>query len=230
MIPKTIHYVWLGGKNKPKNFEMVYTSWMKHAPSFTFREWNEKDIGSFMLPPYFFRALTEKKWAFASDVFRFYILERHGGIYLDIDEVLLKDIDSEELLGSSAFLGLYHEVNDYCGFGFIGSEKGSVFSKKMIQFYENYKEDPDIIVNKVGSSIALSLQKEEMMIFPQEYFYPLSKKDETSKTYARHLSNTSWVPWWKKVMQKVPGYFLFKNIAFRVLPKKFRKKLQTITY
>lgn len=233
MIPKTVHYIWLGKKAKPKNFKAVLESWQKYASGFEIKEWNESSSQEFNLPKYFHTSLLKRNNAFASDVLRFHILSKYGGIYLDVDEMLLKYIGTEELLKNTVFLGLYHEVDDYFGFGFIGSVPGSLFSERMISFYNDYSGEKDSIVNTIGSQIVAELNKENSSIvklFPQEFFYPLTKKDETKNTYARHLSNTSWVPTWKKVLQKMPYYLVIKKIIFSFLPKSFSKKLSRIVY
>lgn len=233
MIPKLIHFIWLGKGGKPKNFSLVYKSWKTYAASFEIKEWNEESLEEFNLPPYFYKAMKERKWAFASDVLRFYILEKYGGIYLDIDELLLKSIESNELLGQSCFLGKYHEVDTYFGFGFIGSVPCSDLVSRMVKYYEGYQGEKDTIVNAAGSKIALAIKKEDPLsitFFPQEYFYPLTQADQTHHTYAKHLSNTSWIPRWKKVAYKIPGYFLLKKFFFALLPKKIRSKITRINY
>jgi mannosyltransferase OCH1-like enzyme len=233
MIPKVIHYVWLGGKQKHKNFEEVIASWNVHASAFELQEWTEEDAKEFDLPEYYYRCLKERKWAFASDVLRFHILFKYGGIYLDVDEVLLKNIETSELLDNQFFLSSYHEVDNYFGFGFVGGEKGSEFSKRMVEFYDAYSDEKDVIINAAGSPIALTLQKENnamITIFPQHYFYPLTSSDITGETYGRHLSNTSWIPAWKKALHKIPFYFKIKTALFKVIPKRITRKLSKTLY
>jgi hypothetical protein len=186
-------------------------------------EWNESNISDFTLPAYYHRAYNNKKYAFASDVLRFEILEKYGGIYLDIDQVLMKNIGTDELLNNKAFLSLYHEVDFYCGFGFIGCIPQSVFAQEMNAYFADYTDDAYVIVNKIGSEIALRLAGEgdDMHIFSQDYFYPLTDADRTGFTYSYHLGNTSWVPLWKKSLQGMPGYAYGKYIARSILPARF---------
>lgn len=223
MIPKTIHFIWLGESKKPDDFSEIMKSWEAYAPAFTIREWGGKDAEEFDLPDYYHRSIKEKKYAFASDVLRFHILERFGGIYLDVDEVLLKNIDTEELLNNTAFLGKYHESDDYFGFGVIGSAPNSTFSKRMVDYFKSAPRERYIIVNKIGSEIANSLLQEdpkEMTIFPQEYFYPIDEESITDITYGKHLSNTSWIPTWKKILHKLPFYTPIKNLVVKIIPEK----------
>ena len=44
------------------------------------------------LPPITKKALNQKAWAFVSDYMRFYFLEKYGGIYLDSDMIVLRDL------------------------------------------------------------------------------------------------------------------------------------------
>lgn len=228
MIPKKIHYIWLGGNKKPDNFEMVFNSWKTYATEFEIIEWTESNIIEFDLPEYYHNCIKLKKWAFASDALRFLILEKYGGIYLDIDQVLIKKIDTPEILDNRAIISKYHEVDDYYGFGFVGCEQGSVFTKKVNEYYKNYSDSSYFIVNKAGSEIINeSVKKSENIIHivSQDYFYPLTDSNRTENTYSYHLSNTSWVPAYKKVLQKLPFYKPLKSLTKRLLPRSLRERL-----
>ena len=228
MIQKKIHYIWLGGKDKPKNFEEIFRGWQKYAPDFEIKEWNESNIDEFDLPEYYNNCIKLKKWAFASDALRFVVLEKYGGIYLDIDQILTKNIGTDEILENNAIVSKYHEVDDYYGFGFVGCEQGSLFAKRVNEYYKNYSDSSYFIVNKAGSEIInQSIKNSENIIhvFPQEYFYPLTDSDRTENTYSYHLSNTSWVPTYKRVLQRAPFYKVFKSVAKKMLPKAIKARL-----
>lgn len=53
MIPKIIHYIWLGEKKKPQSLDLAFKSWQKYALGFKIKEWSEHDIDEFNLPPIF---------------------------------------------------------------------------------------------------------------------------------------------------------------------------------
>lgn len=40
-IPKTIHYVWVGGKPLTPLAKRCITSWREHLPEYEFKLWNE---------------------------------------------------------------------------------------------------------------------------------------------------------------------------------------------
>ena len=43
-IPKIIHYVWVGGQEKPKNIRLCMKSWQKHLKDYKIIEWNESNF------------------------------------------------------------------------------------------------------------------------------------------------------------------------------------------
>jgi len=236
IIPKKIHYIWLGKNRKPTNFDMVFQSWKTYAKGFEIKEWNEDSIAEFNLPPYYYSVYTRKKYAFASDVLRFYILKKYGGIYFDIDQVLIRDLDQnfESLfLNKRLFISKYHEIDTYYGFGFFGVVKESLFAKDMITYYQNYDfqlEQKDSVVNKIGSAyineyLVNNLKKNSILVVSQDYFYPLTQNDFTKNTYSYHLANVSWQPYWKKILYKFKIYFLVKSYMQKVLPKQVLKKI-----
>ena len=79
MIPKKIHYVWVGGKEKPDEVKECIKTWKKHCPDYEIKEWNESnfDINSH---PFVQAAYKAKKWAFVSDYIRIYALLNEGRI------------------------------------------------------------------------------------------------------------------------------------------------------
>ena len=67
MIPKIIHYIWLGGGPLSPEIEQCIDSWHKHLPDYEIHRWDDDSIQE--IDSLFIReAIAEKKWAFASDV------------------------------------------------------------------------------------------------------------------------------------------------------------------
>jgi hypothetical protein len=84
MIPKIIHYVWLGNAPLPEDMQECMDSWKKWMPEYQLMRWDDeaiRDIDSVFVR----EALAERKWAFASDVIRLYVIHKYGGIYMDTD-------------------------------------------------------------------------------------------------------------------------------------------------
>lgn len=91
-IIKKIHYVWLGGKPLPPNVKECIKSWRKYCPDYEIIQWDERnfDIDKYLWVK---EALLNKKFAFAADVIRCLVLKKYGGLYLDTDVELKKNID-----------------------------------------------------------------------------------------------------------------------------------------
>jgi len=131
-IPKIIHYVWVGGKDKPKKIKKCMKTWKKHLKGYKIKEWNEKnfDINSH---PFVKAAYEAKKWAFVSDYIRAYAIYNEGGIYFDTDILLVDNID--ELLQNKVFVGFENETHPFTAV--FGAEKGHPFIKEMLDYYDS---------------------------------------------------------------------------------------------
>lgn len=118
LIPKTIHYCWFGGNPLPNQYKEWMKSWKKICPDYEIVEWNENNYDVHK-NEYISGAYEAKKWAFVSDYARLDIIYEHGGIYLDTDVELVKNLD--ELLYAKGFMAfeLDHWVDTGLGFGAI---------------------------------------------------------------------------------------------------------------
>lgn len=140
LIPKTIHYAWFGGNEKPDIMKRCMESWHKYCPDYEIKEWNESnyDVSKNRFAQ---EAYNEKKWGFVPDFLRLDVIYHHGGIYLDTDVELVRCMD--DLLYNEAYFGLgnYGRINTGLGFG---GAKGSGIFKELLKAYEGlsfYKED-----------------------------------------------------------------------------------------
>ena len=132
MIPKIIHYVWVGGNPKPKNIQRCMKTWRKHLKDYKIIEWNENNF-DIHENKYVEEAYKAKKWAFVSDYIRAKAVYEYGGIYLDTDVRVLKKLDS--LLNNRAFIGF--ENNDYLSAAIFGAEMNHPFMKDILNYYNN---------------------------------------------------------------------------------------------
>ncbi|MEG2908334.1 MAG: glycosyltransferase [Erysipelotrichaceae bacterium] len=132
MIPKKIHYVWVGNKPKSKDIQRCMKTWSKHLTDYEFIEWNENnfDINSH---PFIKQAYKDKKWAYVSDYIRAYAIYHEGGIYLDTDVLVLNDL--QHFLNNKAFVGF--ENSEYPFTAVFGAEPKHPFVKKMLDYYDN---------------------------------------------------------------------------------------------
>lgn len=210
MIPKIIHYCWFGGNKKPTNFTKYYNSWKEKCPDYEIIEWNESNFDIDSCCIYVREAYNQQKWAFVSDYARLKILYEYGGIYLDTDVELIKNLDI--LLDNHLYMGMEppnFTVNTGLGFG---SEKGASFLKELLDIYENVhfiNQDGSLNLKTCGQYTNELLKKKGFIekkeiqiienvikIYPSEFFCPLNWNNNqielTPNTYSIHHYDYSW--------------------------------------
>ena len=190
---KIIHCVWLGGP-KTKLAEKCRASWERFAPDWEIREWNEVPAEA---PPYVQTALRERKWAFASDWMRFWILEREGGVYLDFDVELVKPLtESLEALGVAncewcATEWLKNGSQGFAPGAGLGLERHSEIARRMLAVYESECFDGTTTVGDL-----MSLNDVRPQAVPPEAFCPFDhhhRSLKTDRTVGMHHYALSWI-------------------------------------
>ena len=188
MIPKKIHYIWLGRGEKSDLIKKCMDSWNKLG--YEIKEWNEDnfpiDYNKFTKQSY-----EAKRYAFTSDVVRLYALYTEGGIYMDTDVEVYKPLD--EFLGEEAFTG-FEEINfPVCAT--MGSIKGNPIIKEFLDYYED-KDFVELTNTKIMSDIlekhGIDRMKNEIQridgftVYPEEYF-------NSENGYTKHHMEGSWL-------------------------------------
>ncbi|HMR72901.1 MAG TPA: capsular polysaccharide synthesis protein, partial [Candidatus Saccharibacteria bacterium] len=125
-IPKIIHYIWVGGNKKPDSVYKYIESWRKYCPDYLIIEWNEKNY-DITQNRYTREAYEAKKWAFVTDYMRLDILCQFGGVYVDSDIEIVRNIDN--FLNRPAFTSF--ETGDptfvLMPTGIMGAESGNTW-------------------------------------------------------------------------------------------------------
>lgn len=118
IIPRVIHRIWLGSEPLPELYRMYGESWRQHHPHWKMRLWTDEDLPPLRDPGSFERARSASE---RSDVVRFEVLHRHGGLYVDTDVECRKSL--EPLIEGLSGFGAY-EKPDLVGTGIIGAVPG----------------------------------------------------------------------------------------------------------
>lgn len=205
---KKIHYCWFGGKELPRAVKKCIKTWKKVLPDYEIKEWNENNF-DINCCPFVKEAYENKKWAFVSDYVRIYALYKEGGIYLDTDVKILKDIS--HVTDKDMFLGF--EDSGYMGTAVIGvKEKENKYIKEILDYYNQIEHfNLETIYNYVNPVIITRIIKQyecytneegikiydnDVYVYPRDYFFPLSydysEKKYTKNTCMVHLFNATW--------------------------------------
>lgn len=133
MIPKIIHYCWFGGNPLPTDVKRCIESWKKMCPDYEIKRWDESNF-DVNAHPFTKAAYEAKAWAFVSDYARLKVVCDNGGIYLDTDVELLKNLDS--LREYQCYIGV-QQAGHLCntGLGF-GATKSNPVVQQMLRKYD----------------------------------------------------------------------------------------------
>ncbi len=229
MIPKKIHYVWVGGKEKPADIKRCMDTWKTHLKDYEIIEWSEKnfDIESH---PFTKSAYAAKKWAYVSDYIRAYAIYNEGGIYLDTDVLILDNF--EKFLNDRAFVG--YENPNYPFTAVFGAEKGHPFVKSILDYYEgrefefdsndqmkvvNTKSVSDILIQDYGCELGNKRQtlKEGIEVYTEDILCNPSKNSTSI-----HVFTGTWMEGAKPLARKI-NKFLKLRVTTKTRAGLFRK-------
>ena len=203
MIPKKIHYCWFGENPLPKTVLKCIISWKKHLPDYELTLWNESN--SPMNITYIKQAYKEKKYAFVSDYVRLWAINKYGGIYLDTDMLVIDSFNT--LLYNNIFFGYEDSNKNKINAAIFGAQKSDNFIQEILKAYDLLTFESgnmsNLIIPKIITKIyEKSKFKEDIKLYPFDYFYPfpyenrLEKIDplsfKTKNTLAIHLWDKSW--------------------------------------
>lgn len=136
-----IHVVYLNETPMPAFFKDCVATWQRDYPSAVIRFWDSNN-----LPPLRNQSVYDACWHFAArtDVLRYELLHRFGGIYVDCDMMSLRPFD-DLITPVSAFssaapppagcTGLWHEI---C---ILGAEQEHPFYEHILSSLPNWYEE-----------------------------------------------------------------------------------------
>lgn len=212
MIPKIIHYVWLGGGRIPPSVHKCINSWKKNLCGYEIKLWNENNFDCESVP-LVKEALIAKKYAFAADYIRLYALYTEGGIYLDTDVLVRKSFDAfldHRFVGGTEAYYVGTEIHFRLEAALIASEPGHPFINECLKFYKTrrfVREDGSYdttVIQSIITDIAckrgyclkdeFQSLEEGMTIFPTNIFgNNLYKNTRTDSIVAIHQNVGSWI-------------------------------------
>lgn len=236
MIPKTIHYIWLGRATKPALITDCINSWHAHLNDYKIIEWNEDNLDSIILNNLQVKkALALKNYAYASDIIRVYLLKKFGGIYLDTDIEIVKTFD--DLLSYDLFIG--YESKYWFGSAVIGSVANHPVLELIFMRYQStsnikFSTNP-LTVHAFSAAITYLYNYKmngktnlfnKMYFLSEQHFYPINymtgKRNTTNNTYTIHYYGNSW-----HNDQQKRGYNISKTFR-KILGKPFFQMFEKI--
>lgn len=173
MIPRTIHQVWVGSPIPPL-LAMFAETWRGFHPTWTYRLWTEDDAHGLVNQRLYNRATeiaSGSEGQLRSDILRYEILARHGGVYVDFDMECLRPID--ELIDVPAFVG-WEEPGRWINNAIMGSIPGHPFVVACVHgLARSVKKHKGHRPNTIsGPQYATPLLTPGVVVYPKAHFYP----------------------------------------------------------
>ena len=213
-IPKNIHLIWLGPE-RTKKFDFLLELIRDKNKDYHIKEWTDNNIDFDLINQKLFNE-TENLGS-KSDILRFEILYKYGGIYMDYDFLQIKCFD--ELLGYDFFAGTDKNNPNEVWNSIVGSKPNNeVCEKFLIGLKNNQPIKPyqiDRVMNETGPYYLTNIIQNNkwncnISILKGDYFFAfpgaqrlkirnLSENDlryvdsfKTENTFCIHLFTTTW--------------------------------------
>lgn len=197
VIPRKLHYCWFGGNEKPALIQFCIRSWRKYCPDFEIVEWNENNFEVNSLP-IAAEAYKRKKYAFVSDFVRAHVLYYHGGIYLDADVEIRRDLS--RFLVHRAFTGFERRGTPFTAVW--GGVPGHKLALMVLNYYSAIQ--PEDVINVPNTFFVTDLLRdhfgvdcnadelqncaEGLVVYPSHIFCV-----DIPENYATHHFAGSWL-------------------------------------
>jgi mannosyltransferase OCH1-like enzyme len=176
-IPKIMHFYW-GGSELPQEFEGYREGWRALLPSWEIAIWTDRDLPKHLYNWELFEKAEEitpqAPWQLRSDLLRYELLLRYGGVWMDYDYEPQKPIDS--LCEGQELWGVWEVPGVWLNNSPLGCAAGHPLMMDLIKgIPENIKRrlPKDGNTLKTGPQFFTPLAiKHGIHCYPKEYFLP----------------------------------------------------------
>lgn len=214
MIPKFIHHIWIGSKPFCSEYINYLSKWRDIYPDYNFIFWDNElveatGIANNDIKKYYY---SDNNIALKADLLRFKILEKFGGIYIDVDTEPLKRMP-DDILNYNFFSG--YQPNNEIAIGIMGSKvKEALVSDYLVSVLKNinnYIYGEGRVSNEIWKISGPEFFTEYLhpykndlryKFFDVKYFYPYSwlemerKTENFSVTSPESYSVHHWAKGW----------------------------------
>ena len=195
-IPKIIHQIWIGPKKIPYQF---LDTWKKNHPDWTYILWTETKLKE---ETFINKHLIDNIniITIKSDLIRYELLYKYGGIYIDADIICKKKLD-DSFLEHELFATYYDKKHSYVTNSTIGCVNNNQILEEIITYFHELKLENIKINDPVEFSVTpfhKKLLNSNTKIYDYYYFNPIDFKEinnieeiHNDHIYGLHLWGTT---------------------------------------
>lgn len=192
-IPKIIHQIWVGPNLPPPYFADFQEKWRTIHPDWEYHLWGESELEQLNLDNW---DIVEKSqnWAEKSDIIRCDLLDRFGGLYIDIDMDPLHSLNElHEKYDFYAGMEHPHKISTtpnrvWVGISIMASRPGHPILKNWKRRIRSGWDEVDLrfssqverVINHTYFPFTHAVMQEidqpgnTDILFPATYFYPIA--------------------------------------------------------
>lgn len=197
MIPKILHFVWIGDDSKKPN--NCIDTWRKYHPDWKVKVWGNESLENYkwINTDHMIEMTNKQSLSGVADLMRYEILFNEGGVAVDADSVCLKPLEND-FIDNEAFSSWENESirKGLISMACVGSVPNNYFFKKIIT---DIKNENSVIEKKAWQTVGPSRLSEsyykykydDLKIYPSYYFIPVHytglKYEGAGPVYANQL-------------------------------------------
>lgn len=213
-IPKRIHQIWIGPNPLPDFYKILTNTWKQMHPEWEYKLWQNEDLENFEIKNnkefYATNSMSER-----ANILRLEILERLGGVYIDIDSECLKPLD-ELHINFHFYAGICpNNADAVISNGIIGAiPNHQIISNAVKKIAENRRQKNQFTRNgvlffsKIINESEFNINKRQDILLPKNYFFPFDKHygSKIKKDEIIHAESFMAHYWGSTIEQKIKLY------------------------
>lgn len=172
MIPRKLHIIWIGQKTPPRR---CIDSWRDAHPGWEFKLWDDDAVSRETWELQAQLDCVRELYA-KTDLLRWEILYRHGGIYVDADSECIRPLD-DSFLTHKNFACWENETirPGLVAAGYLGAEAGSSLARAWIDECKRVDVNAGQYWETIGPGLLTRLAKnrDDLFIYSARTFIPV---------------------------------------------------------
>lgn len=200
-IPRILHCIWVGSAAPPSTLKTYLDTWYKLMPSWEIRLWTNADITTRNFPEKAIALINKaEKGAQKADIMRYFIIERYGGVYMDVDVIPTRSLEPLVTSFKDATIIVCHDIPltwEYISIGFFAAAPHhpviqtatSLCYKAELNTEDIHLKTGPFILGTAVATTGITARNEKSYLLPSNYFY---RNEEFTGRFGTHTYAKMW--------------------------------------